>query len=89
MANPTEVKTRWTEYFREQLGKKEDDDNEDEELKVYERTEDVERRTYSNRSELVNGRNRPEMLIHAGLELKEDLYKLIKQIWEEESIPLA
>jgi hypothetical protein len=29
------------------------------------------------------------MLIHACLELKEELYKLIKQIWEEESIPLA
>jgi hypothetical protein len=29
------------------------------------------------------------MLIHAGLELKEELYKLIKQIWEEESIPRA
>jgi hypothetical protein len=29
------------------------------------------------------------MLIHAGLELKEELYKLTKQIWEEESRPLA
>jgi sorting nexin-29 len=29
------------------------------------------------------------MLIHAGLELKVELYKLIKEIWEDESIPLA
>jgi hypothetical protein len=29
------------------------------------------------------------MLIHAGLELKEELYKLIKQMWEDKSIPLA
>jgi hypothetical protein len=31
----------------------------------------------------------PEMLIHAGSELKDELHKLMKQIWEEESIPLA
>jgi hypothetical protein len=107
VANATEVKTRWTEYFQEQLGKKE----EDEELEAYERTEDVISRTYCNRDELVKAptsdeidqiikkpkRNRSpaedyilsEMLIHAGLELKEQLYKLIKQIWEEESVPPA
>jgi sorting nexin-29 len=27
------------------------------------------------------------MLIHVGLKLKEELYKLIKQIWEDKSIP--
>jgi hypothetical protein len=111
VANPTEVKTRWTEYLQEQMGKKEADDNEDEELKAYERIEDVKSRTYSNRDELVKAptseetdqiikkqkRNRSpvedniksEMLIRAGLELKEELYKLIKQIWKEESIPPA
>jgi hypothetical protein len=52
MANPTEVKTRWTEYFQEQLGKPEDD-NEDEELKAHEKIEYVESRTHSNRGELV------------------------------------
>jgi hypothetical protein len=53
VANPTEVKTRWAEYFQEQLGKKVDDDNEDEELKASERIKDIESRTYSNRDDLV------------------------------------
>jgi hypothetical protein len=53
VAHPTEVKTRWSEYFQEQMGKKQEDDNEDEELKVYERIEDVEGITHSNRDELV------------------------------------
>jgi hypothetical protein len=110
VANPTEVKTRWAEYSQEQLGRKEEDDNEDEELKIYERTEDAKGRTHSNSDELVKAptseeidqiirkpiRSRycgldniiPEILIHAGLELKE-LHKPTKQIWEEESIPLA
>jgi hypothetical protein len=43
MANPTEVKTSWTEHFQEQLGKMED--NNDEELKAYERTEHAKSRT--------------------------------------------
>jgi hypothetical protein len=30
-----------------------------------------------------------KMIIHAGLELNEELYKLIKQIRDAESIPLA
>jgi hypothetical protein len=99
VANLTEVQTRWKEYFQEQLGKKEGDDNEDDKS-----------RTYSNRDELVKAstseetdqiikkqkQNRspredniiPEMLIHAGLENKEQLYKTIKQILEE-SIPLS
>jgi hypothetical protein len=45
MANPTEIKTRWSEYFQEQLGKMEEDDNKDEELRAYERVEDAESRT--------------------------------------------
>jgi hypothetical protein len=52
VANPTEVKTRWTEYFQEQVGKKEDY-NVDEELKAHERTEAVKSRIYSSKDELV------------------------------------
>jgi hypothetical protein len=53
MANPTGLRIRWTEYFQEQLGKKEEGDNENEELKVYERIEDAKSRTHSNSGELV------------------------------------
>jgi hypothetical protein len=53
VVSPTEVKIKWAEYFQEQLGKKEEDDKEDEELKVYERTEDAGSRTHSNSDELV------------------------------------
>jgi hypothetical protein len=31
----------------------------------------------------------PEMLIHTDLEVKEELYKWIKQVWEEEHITLS
>jgi hypothetical protein len=52
VANPTEVKTRWAEYFQEELGKKEEDDNED---------EDAGSRTHSNNDEGTNiRRNRAD-----------------------------